>query len=267
MGRPTPGPRKPFDSGQSVGDDRPHVPVRLPPRSTRRRGCHEGCRSRSSRRSRRRPKLTLSGSSGGPRRGRVGESSGSPFFTSGEASRYSHAQDGIRAHQTTSEHRHHGPCRPRQDHPDRRHHQGPRRARGVHLRTVRPHRPGAGGGRARHHYQHRARRVRDRHPALRARGHARPRRLRQEHGHRRRAARRGDPRRLRARRDHAADRRTRAARPAGGRRPHRGRAQQGRRGRRRADRPGRAGGPRTAHRARLWRRRRARRTGVRPQGP
>ena len=37
-------------------------------------------------------------------------------------------------------------------------------------------------------------------------------------------------------------------------RPHRGRAQQGRRGRRGADRPGRAGGARAAHRARLRRR-------------
>lgn len=184
-----------------------------------------------------------------------------------EASRYSHAQDGLRAHQTAPEHRHDGSRRPRQDHPDRRHHQGSRRARLRHLRPVRPDRPRPGGGRPRHHHQHRARRVRDRHPALRARGHAGPRRLRQEHGHRRGPARRGDPRGLRARRDHAADRRTRAARPAGGCRPHRRRPQQGRRGRRGAHRPRGAGGPRTAVRARLRRRLRTRRTGVRSQGP
>ena len=35
----------------------------------------------------------------------------------------------LRAHQAASQHRHDGPRRPRQDHPDRRHHQGARRAR------------------------------------------------------------------------------------------------------------------------------------------
>ena len=66
--------------------------------------------------------------------------------------------------------------------------------------------------------------------------------------------------------DHAADRRARAARPPGGRRPHRRRPQQGRRGRPGADRPGRAGGARAAHRARLRRRHRARRPGLRAAG-
>src|SRR3954452_5838858 len=108
---------------------------------------------------------------------------GVPFFHEHEeASRYSHVQDRLRAHQAAPEHRHDGPRRPRQDHPDRRHHQGPVRARQRHLRAVRPHRPGPGGGRPRDHHQHRARRVRDRHPPLRPRGHAGPPRLRKEHG-------------------------------------------------------------------------------------
>ena len=64
--------------------------------------------------------------------------------------------------------------------------------------VLRRDRPGAGGGRPRHHHQHRARRVRDRDPALRARRHAGPRRLREEHDHGRGAGRRRDPRRLRA---------------------------------------------------------------------
>ena len=42
-------------------------------------------------------------------------------------------------------------------------------------------------------------------PALRARRHARPRRLREEHDHRRGAGRRGDPGGVRAGRRHAAD--------------------------------------------------------------
>ena len=62
--------------------------------------------------------------------------------------------------------------------------------------AVRRDRPGAGGGRARHHHQHRPRRVRDRDPALRPRRHARPRRLREEHDHRRGPGRRGDPGRV-----------------------------------------------------------------------
>lgn len=70
--------KKAFDVGQSVGDDRRHVPVRLPPRSIRGRGCPEGCRPLLPGRRRRRPKLTLPGSSGGPRRGRVGRPEGSP---------------------------------------------------------------------------------------------------------------------------------------------------------------------------------------------
>src|SRR3954454_1090694 len=73
--------QKPFDVGRRVGHDLRHVPVRLRSRSIRSRGCAEGCRSRVPGRRRRRPKLTLPGSSGGPRRGRVGESSGSRSST------------------------------------------------------------------------------------------------------------------------------------------------------------------------------------------
>ena len=52
------------------------------------------------------------------------------------------------------------------------------------LHAVRPDRQGAGGARARHHHLHRARRVRDRNAALRARRLPGSRRLHQEHDHR-----------------------------------------------------------------------------------
>ena len=90
-------------------------------------------------------------------------------------------------------------------------------------------RPGARGDRARHHHQHRARRVRDGDPALRARRHARPRRLREEHDHRRGPGRRRDPRRLRAGRRHAADRASTCCSRAGRRAAPRRGAEQGRR--------------------------------------
>ena len=65
-----------------------------------------------------------------------------------------------------------------------------------HVRAVRPHRPGAGGGGPRHHHQPRPRRVRDGDPALRARRHARSRRLREEHDHGRGPDGRGHPGRI-----------------------------------------------------------------------
>ena len=68
---------------------------------------------------------------------------------------------------------------------------------------------------ARHHDQHVARRVRDGQPPLRARRLPGPRRLHQEHDHRRRADGRRDPRRLGRRRPDAADARAHPARPPG----------------------------------------------------
>ena len=92
----------------------------------------------------------------------------------------------------------------------------------------------------------------DAEPALRARRLPGPRRLHQEHDHRRGADGRRDPGRERRRRPDAADARARAARQAGQRAVPRRRAEQGRRGRRpRAARPGRARGARAAEELRL----------------
>ena len=153
---------------------------------------------------------------------------------------------------------HHRPRRSRQDHPHRRHHQGPgregqRRHRG---RVVRRDRQGPRGARARHHDRDGPRRVRDREPSLRARGLPGSRRLHQEHDHRRRPDGRRDPRRVGRRRPHAADARAHPARPPGRRAVDRGLPQQGRHGRRRgAARAGRARGARAAVRVRVPRRR------------
>ena len=134
--------------------------------------------------------------------------------------------------------------------------------------SVRPDRQGAGGEAAGHHHPDRPRRVRDRQAALRPRRHAGPRRLHQEHDHRRRPGRRRHPGGLRRRRPHAPDPRARAARPPGGRALDRGGPEQGRHGRRRgAPRPRRARGAGAAHLLRLPRRRHPGHPGERPEGP
>ncbi len=136
-------------------------------------------------------------------------------------------------------------------------------------------RRGSRGAAARHHDQHRARRVRDREPALRARRLPGPRRLHQEHDHGRRPDGRRDPRRLGRRRPDAADARAHPARPPGRGAVHGRRAQQGRHGRRsRAARARRAGGARAALEVRLpgrrhpdrSRSRRSRRSRATPSG-
>ena len=71
--------------------------------------------------------------------------------------------------------------------------------------VVRGDRQRARGEGARDHHRHLARRVPDRQPALRARRLPGPRRLRQEHDHRRRPDGRRDPRRLGRRRPDATD--------------------------------------------------------------
>ena len=136
------------------------------------------------------------------------------------------------------------------------------------LHALRPDRQGPRRAPARHHDLHRPRGVRDGQPSLRPRRHARPRRLRQEHDHRRRPGRRRDPRRLGDRRPHAPDPRARAARPPGGRALHRRGPQQGRHGRRRgAPRARRDGSPRAPDQLRLPRRRHPDRARLGPEGP
>ena len=103
-----------------------------------------------------------------------------------------------------------------------------------------------------HHHRHRPRRVRDRRAPLRPRRLPGPRRLHQEHDHRRRPDGRRHPGRGRDRRADAPDPRAHPAGPPGRGALHRGLPQQGRHGRRRgAARPGRAGGPRAAVQVRV----------------
>ena len=163
-----------------------------------------------------------------------------------------HEQGEVRAHQAAREHRDDGSHRPRQDHVDGGDLEDPGRPRPRRVHAVRLDRQGAGGEGPRHHDLDRPHRVRDAEPALRARRHARSRRLHQEHDHRRRPGRRGDPRRRGHRWSDAPDPGARAAGPPGRRPLHHRRPQQGRHGRRRgAPRPRRARGPRAAHRVRV----------------
>ena len=116
-----------------------------------------------------------------------------------------------------------------------------------HLHRLRPDRQGAGREGARHHDLDRARRVRDAEPPLRPRRLPRPRRLREEHDHRRRADGRRDPGGVRRRRPDAADPRAHPARPPGRRAGAGGVPEQGRHGGRpRTARAGRDGSARAA---------------------
>ena len=158
----------------------------------------------------------------------------------------------VRARQAARQRRDHRSHRPWQDDADRCHNDGAGRARrrgSAHLRGDRQRARGEG---TRDHDRHFPRRVPDREPSLRPRRLPRPRRLRQEHDHRRRADGRRDPGGLRGRRPDAADARAHPARPPGRRPLHRRVPQQGRHGRRRgAARTGRGRGPRAALRVRL----------------
>ena len=87
--------------------------------------------------------------------------------------------------------------------------------------------------RARHYDRHLAPGVRDDQAPLRARRLPRPRRLHQEHDHRRGPDGRRDPRRVRDRRPDAADARAHSADAPGRRSAHRRVPEQGRHGRRR----------------------------------
>ena len=130
---------------------------------------------------------------------------------------------------------------------------------------LRPDRQRARRARARHHHRHRPRRVRDRQAPLRPRGLPRPRRLHQEHDHRRGPDGRRDPGGERAGRPDAADPRAHPAGPPGGGAQHRRLPEQGGHdGRRGAARAGRAGGARAAQPLRLPRRRHPDRSAARP---
>ena len=115
------------------------------------------------------------------------------------------------------------------------------------IHRLRPDRQGAGREGARHHHLDRSRGIRDQEPPLRARRLPRPRRLCEEHDHRRGADGRRDPGGVGRRRPDAADPRAHPARPSG-RRSGAGRLpEQGRHGRRSgAARTGRARSSRAA---------------------
>ncbi len=124
------------------------------------------------------------------------------------------------------------------------------------VQGLRPDRRGARRARPRHHHRHGARRVRVAEPPLRACRLPRPRRLREEHDHRRGADGRRDPGVLRRRRPDAADPRAHPAGPPGRRAVHRGLPEQGGHGRRRrAAGAGGAGAARAAGQVRVPRRR------------
>ena len=142
--------------------------------------------------------------------------------------------------------------------------QGDGNTPGARLRVDRQR---ARGAPARHHHQHRARRVRDGEPPLRARRLPRARRLHQEHDHGRRPDGRRDPGGLGRRRPDAADARAHPARPPGRGARDRRRAEQGRHGRRsRAARARRDGGPRAALEVRVPGRRRPGHPGLGAEG-
>ena len=110
----------------------------------------------------------------------------------------------------------------------------------------------AGRKGSRNHDRGGARGVRDGQAALRARRLPGPRRLHQEHDHRRGADGRRDSGGRRHRRSHAADARAHSAGPPGGRAVHRGRAEQSRHGGRSGvARTGRAGSSRAADQLRI----------------
>ena len=168
-----------------------------------------------------------------------------------------HGQSQIRAVETARQHRHHRSCRPRQDDADGRDHQLPRDRERQHPEAQRRrHRQRARGEGARDYDRDLAPRVRDGEAPLRARRLPRPRRLHQEHDHRRGPDGRRDPRRLGGRRPDAADPRAHPAHEAGRRSVHRRVPEQGRHGRRRgAARARRDGSSRAALVLRVSRRR------------
>ncbi len=111
----------------------------------------------------------------------------------------------VRARQAARQCRNHRSHRPWQDDPDCRDHHGSRRGPGWRGEELRGDRQRSRGEGARHHDRDLPRRVLDGQPPLRPRRLPGPRGLRQEHDHGRGPDGRGDPRRQRRRRPHAAD--------------------------------------------------------------
>ena len=157
-------------------------------------------------------------------------------------------EEEVRADQAARQHRHDRSHRPRQDDADRGDHEVPRPQGRGGVPRLRLDRQRPRGARARDHDRDRPRRVPDRGAPLRPRRLPGPRRLHQEHDHRRRPDGRRDPGRGRDRRPDAPDPRAHPPGPPGRGALHGRLPQQGRRGRRpRAARPRRARGPRAAH--------------------
>ena len=168
------------------------------------------------------------------------------------------AKDTFRTQKAARQRRHDRSHRSRQDDADRRHPGRAGRQGPGQLQVVRRHRQGRYGPRRNQDRDDRrvARRVRDRQAALRPHRLPGPRRLHQEHDHRRRPDGRRDPGRVGRRRPDAADPRAHPAGPPGRRAAHRRVPEQGRPGRRPGvARAGRAGSSRAADEVRLPRRR------------
>ena len=158
-----------------------------------------------------------------------------------------HGQGKIRSFEAARQRRDDRSRRPRQDDPDGGDHEGSGHEGPGEFRGLRPDRQGAGRARARHHDRDGARGVPDREAPLRARRLPGPRRLREEHDHRRGADGRRDPGGLGGRRPDAADAGAHPAGAPGGRAVDGGVHEQVRHGRRSgAARPGGAGGSRAA---------------------
>ena len=179
-------------------------------------------------------------------------------------SRFTNGEGEIRPQQAARQHRHDRAHRPRQDDADGGDHEGAGEEQPEdQVPELRFDRQRAGREGARDHDRDRARGVRDAEASLRARGLPGPRRLHQEHDHRRGADGRRDSGGGGDRRADAADARAHPAGAAGGRALHRGGVEQGGRGGRSGIAgPGGAGSSRAAVEVRVSGRRDAGGAGV-----
>jgi hypothetical protein len=181
---------------------------------------------------------------------RSSNSSSSRGANSRRSGRSKDGQGEVREDEAPRERGDHRSRGPRQDHSDGGAHEGVVRQGPREVRALRRSREGVGvAGTPRRHQdpddRDVARGVLDEEPPLRARRLSRPRRLREEHDHRRGADGRRHPGGLRGGRSHAADPRAHPARAPGRRAEDRRLPQQGRRDRRSgAPRAGRDGGAR-----------------------
>lgn len=113
----------------------------------------------------------------GPIAGAVGPRAGG-----GGAFGYGH-EEGVRARQAASEHRHDRARGPRKDDADGGDHARARRGQALQVHRVRPDRQRARREEARHHHQRQCRRVFDQSPSLRAHRLPRPPRLHQSNAY------------------------------------------------------------------------------------